>query len=199
MIRPGRWAVLLSMYVFLAPTARGQSAPGSPSPPVSDIRVEHLGGGPVEEESVLAFSSLKIGDPFSRLDVSRDVKALQQSGRFAFVGVSVEPGPGGVTVVYQVRGKPRLRRLSINGADYLGASRIRKTVDLRPGDPVDDVVLAGKTREVLETYKKKHFPYARIDWVIEEPDDSGEANVQLLVEEGDRAKIGRIVFEGNEA
>ena len=47
---------------------------------IKEIRVETGGPGVADRESVLAYTSLKVGDEFSRMAVNRDVKALQKSG-----------------------------------------------------------------------------------------------------------------------
>ncbi|MBN1269269.1 MAG: hypothetical protein JXB04_06765, partial [Kiritimatiellae bacterium] len=82
---------------------------------VREVRVQNTGAGPLDESSVLAFTSLRPGDDFSRSAVSLDVKNLQKSGRFSYVAASVERVPGGVAVIYQVETRPRIRNLNIVG------------------------------------------------------------------------------------
>lgn len=166
---------------------------------VIDVRVETVAGGAVEQESVLAYTSIEVGQDFDRRAVARDVKALQKTGRFAFVGVAVDPVAGGVVVIYQVQNKPRLRRIEIEGADYMRASKVRKMIDLEPGDPVDDTALALEVQKVEEKYRKRYFPYVKTKWFVEPVGDGDDSDVRIVIDEGDRAKIRRIHFKGNGA
>jgi outer membrane protein insertion porin family len=165
---------------------------------VRAVRVENIGTGPVDEGWVRAYTSLQPGEEFTRNAVSRDVKALQESGRFARVTASVERHPDGFDVIYGVQARPRLRRVNVEGADFLSPARIRKMLELEPGDLVDDSLVAEKTREVIDHYRSKHYPFAKVTWNIRDVGTQGEAVLEILVEEGQRALIGEIDFDGRD-
>ena len=74
---------------------------------VSEIKVRREGGGLIEDAAVLGFVSVKPGEELNRTALSRDVRALEESGRFAFVSTEVEKTPDGLTLTYVVRSKPR--------------------------------------------------------------------------------------------
>lgn len=165
--------------------------------PVREIRVERLGGGLVEESVVRSFTSVQVGQELTRAALSRDVRALEQSGRFAYVATRVEESVGGAIVTYAVRSKPRIRLIRIEGADDVGNQKVRELLELGPGDLVDDATLAFKALAVKEFYQKRHFPYADLKWTIREEESSGTAEVVVKVKEGRRAKIKRIEFESD--
>ncbi len=166
---------------------------------VEEVHVENRGAGPLEKSSVLAYTSLNVGDEFSRGHVSQDVKNLQKSGRFSFVEALVDRVPGGVAITYVVEAKPRIRRLKIEGADALSNKKVSKLLELGVGDLVDDATLAVRAQKVKEAYHKKYYPYTKMDWTIDTDRATGMADVEVVVKEGPRAKIRRIVFEGNAA
>ncbi|MCS6770549.1 MAG: outer membrane protein assembly factor BamA [Kiritimatiellae bacterium] len=161
---------------------------------IREIRIERRGGGPVDEAVVRSFISVKVGDELTRAALARDVRALQQSGRFAYVAADVEDAPGGVAVIYQVRSKPRIRLIRIEGADEIGNAKVRELLALGPGDLVDDAVLALRAKAVQEHYQKKLFPDASLSWTIREDEIAGTADVIVQVKEGPRARIRRIRF-----
>ena len=148
---------------------------------VKEIRVETGGRGVVDRESVLAYTSLKIGDEFNRMAVNRDVKALQKSGRYSSVSVEVNSLLDGIVVTYLVDPKLRIRKLEITGADYLGNKKVRDLLEVGVGDLVDDAALAVRAQKVRDAYKKKYFPYATLTWTIEPMKEPGMAYVRIEV------------------
>jgi len=165
---------------------------------VKDIRVMSRDRTPINTETVRAFISIREGETVSRDSLSRDIKALERSGRFAYVSADIERLLDGVSVVYTVELKPRIRRLVIDGAQYLTNRKVRELLDLGVGDPVDDALLATRALAVKEQYQKKYFPYAELSWTIVTDPVTGTADVTINVDEGDRAKVKRIAFSGND-
>ena len=166
---------------------------------VSEIKVRREGGGLVEESAVRGFVSVKKGDELSRSALSRDVRALEESGRFSYVATELEEVGDGLVLTYVVKGKPRVRTLRIDGADDIGNRKVRDLLELGAGDPVDDAVLAFKSLKVREHYQKELYPYTELEWVIDEDTANGTADVSITVKEGRRASVRAIEFEGGEA
>lgn len=166
---------------------------------VAEIKVRREGGGLVDESAVLGFVSVKVGDELNRTALSRDVRALEASGRFAYVATEVEDGPAGAILTYAVRSKPRINMIRIEGADEMGNKKIRELLELGPGDVVDDATIAFKALKVREYYQKEYYPYAKLEWTIEDHEDAGTADVRITVKEGRRATLRHIVIEGGEA
>ncbi len=166
---------------------------------VTDIKVRREGGGLIEDAAVLGFVSVKPGEELNRTALSRDVRALEESGRFAFVSTEVEKTADGLTLIYVVRSKPRINYIRIEGADEISNKKVRELLELGPGDIVDDSTIAFKALKVREHYQKQYYPYTQLDWVITENETNGTADVSITVKEGRRATIRRIGFEGGEA
>lgn len=179
---------LALILVFAAAVAAADAAT------VRGVRVERRGGGHIEAEAVLAYTSLKAGDELSRGALARDVRALEKSGRFSYVAADVEQAADGVVVVYTISSKPRIRTIRVEGADELGNRKVRELLELGPGDLVDDATVALKAQKVREQYEKKYYPYAKVTWTIDEQPADGTADLQVRVEEGRRAFVKRVVF-----
>ena len=165
---------------------------------VKEVRVKSQGAYPVDEQSVLAFTSLKPGSELSAMAVSRDIKALEKSGRYSFISSEVEENRNGIVVTYIVEGKPRVGRLEIVGADELGNKKVRDLLELGVGDLVDDATMAVHAQKVTETYYKKYFPDAKLTWEIKPNKDGSTADVRVKVDEGKRASVRKITFTGNQ-
>lgn len=166
---------------------------------VKDIRVRNTGIGPLEEESVLAFTTLKAGEPFAQASVSRDVKMLQASGRFSDVQVEVERASGGLVVTYAVNPRLRIHRIAVEGADYIGNRKALDLLELGPGDLVDDMLLGARAQPLRDHYAKRYFPEVSLTWEINPRGETGHCDVAVRVNEGRRAKVKRIRFTGNRA
>lgn len=169
---------------------------GADTPVVKEIRVENLGRGALDKASVLAYVSLNESEPFDRSVVNKDVKALQRTGRFSQVEVKIEPLAEGVALIFEVRPKLLIRRLTVTGADYYGNHKVAEMIGLAAGDRVDEFVLGARAREIEQEYREKYFPRTEVTWEIEELDD-GRADVRIAVDEGARSRVRRIEFTGN--
>ncbi len=175
------------------------SAAGAGAVSVDEIRMARKDGGQVDARLVEAYTQIRLGDDISREAIARDVKSLEQSGRFSYVATRVEQlDGGGLSITYVVEPKLRIRRLTITGADEFGNRKIRDLLDIGVGDIIDDATLAVKALAVKEEYQKKQYPFAEITWEIEEQTANGTAHVTVRVKEGARAKIKTIGFAGNE-
>jgi outer membrane protein insertion porin family len=166
---------------------------------VRDVRVEQRGPGALDESSVLSFVSVKPGDPYNPHVISRDLRLLQETGRFSLINAEVLPheDAGEVTVIFAVRNKPRLVRLSVEGADYLSNRKVRELLDLTIGDVVDDADIAVRAQAVYEHYRKRYFTNPRLTWTLNENEEEGTVEAQITVNEGKRAGVWRIYFDGN--
>lgn len=185
-----KWFALMAASLLLAGFAQAQD--------VREIKVRGTDGAEVDASAVKAYISLKEGAALDREAVTRDVRALEKSGRFSYVATEVEQVPGGVSVIYVVTMKPRIRRLEINGANELGNRKVREILAIGVGDPVDDATMGVKAQAVKEAYQKKYYPFVEVKWTIKEDPATGTADVKVDVEEGRLAKVRDIEFTGNE-
>jgi outer membrane protein insertion porin family len=171
--------------------ARGQE--------VLSVRYEARDRTALDPAMIQPYISAEPGQTITRDTLARDVRALEQSGRFAFVAADLERAADGVVVVYTVEPKPRIRRLTVSGADNLGNRKVRELLELGVGDSVDDALLAERAQAVKEQYRKKHYPFADLSWTIRVDQPSGLADVAIRVEEGRLAKVKSITFTGNDS
>lgn len=169
-----------------------------PAQTIRELRIQTRDRTALDPETVRAFISLKEGDEVSRDALSRDVRSLEKSGRFSFVAADIERSPDGLDVIFTVELKPRIRRLVIDGADYISNRKVRELLELGVGDPVDDAVLATRAQAVKEHYRKKYFPFTELTWTIQVDPATRAADVKVTVKEGQRAKVKKITFTGNE-
>ncbi|AKJ64429.1 outer membrane protein assembly factor BamA [Kiritimatiella glycovorans] len=170
---------------------------------VKDLDVKNLGRARVEPSAVTTVVALKEGQNYEnegvlRHAVSEDVRRLRDAERFAYVAADVEPVGPDWRVVFQVKGRPRVRDIEVQGAKAVTSRKIRNLMELERGAFVDDLTLAARIREVKEHYRKHHYPYADIDWDLQWNEDES-VDVRIAVDEGKKLVVKQVEIVGNEA
>ena len=166
---------------------------------VKDVKVRVLDQFGTDASDVLSFCNVSAGSELSQEALSKDVRALLDTGRYGYAGVELEKMEDGTRVTYVVKRRYRFQEpLAIKGADYLSERKIRKLSELKSGDYIDEPVLAAKVSKIRDEYLKKYFPDVKIATEIQPIEGSaGSANVTFTIEEGERAKIRKYRFTGN--
>ena len=100
-------------------------------------------------------------------------------------------------LVYRVALNRALKNRSVEGAEHIGERRIRKWLELEPGNAVDDAVLSMRSRKVREEYHRRFYPNVKLAWEIITDPVTGFARVIYRVQEGERATLRRVKFAGN--
>jgi len=166
---------------------------------VKDVKVRVLDQFGTDATDVLSFCNVTAGSTLSQEALSKDVRALLDTGRYGYAGVELEKLDDGIRVVYVVKRRYRFQEpIAIKGADYLSERKIRKLSELKSGDYIDEPVLASKVSKIRDEYVKKFFPDVKITTEIKPIEGSaGSANVIFTIEEGERAKVHKYRFSGN--
>jgi len=190
----------LPALLLLAAVVRPAAAQEAFRQRVRDVRVRHA--GPVaagDDGYVLTHVTARPGDYVSQRDLSRDQRALLDTGLFSDVRVLLEPAGEEVRVVYEVSRRLRFEPpATVRGNDRLGEKKIREYLHLDAGDPIDDAVLAERCDRIRAEYRKRRYPDARVTAEII-PRDDGLAGVAVQIDEGRKLRMGGFVFSGNRA
>ena len=166
---------------------------------IRDIRVVPVGAVPVNAEQVLAQVSARVGRELDSAALSEDIRALQRSGAYAYAEALREPAAdGGVVLLFRVEGRPRIRTLTVSGAEAIGNKKVRTLMEIGSGDRVDNALLGQKSQKVRDAFRKEYYPEAKVAWTLAPVADNPEfVDVAIRAEEGRRAIVRRILFKGN--
>lgn len=181
--------------------AFGLAASGFSALVLSEIRIENVEKAVLDESFVRAYTSLRAGQEVAseielNAAVAHDVDNLRKSERFSYVRAVVEQSGDKFTLVYKVASRLRLRQIEITGADGIGNRKIKKELGLELGDYVDKALVGEKTRKVEAYCRKNKYPDATITWELKADDKAGTADLAMKVNEGEKLRVKRIVFEG---
>ncbi|MDE0838834.1 MAG: outer membrane protein assembly factor BamA [Kiritimatiellae bacterium] len=168
---------------------------------ITSIVVENKGPGRVDESYVTAHTRVRAGDEFVRRRVNRDVKALLDTGLFSAVSARLETSAGGLRLSYDLTNKYKLAKIAeVVGLDVMRASKAHNTLDLDQGEFIDEQIAGVRAQALIKEYADDFYPDANVTWLITEVSkDLATATVVFTVDEGRRARVSDIVYEGNAA
>ena len=165
---------------------------------VKNVRARSVDNANDDMSDVLAMVGVKAGEELTQENLSRDVKSLLDSSRFSAVNAEVAKVDGGVDVIYNVRRRLRYQEpLTITGAKELSERKIIKVSKLANGDYVDEPIVAKAVQAVKAEYCKNHYPDATVDFKIAPEGNSGFCKITFEINEGERRKVVRYMFDGN--
>lgn len=166
---------------------------------VRDVVITNMGPGRVDTNFVFVHVSARVGETLSATALSRDVRGLMETGRFADARVETRKAGGGVRVTYLVRNRMKLvGDVEVGGADHFSVGKVRDILGLAAGDYVDEDVMGARAQALRNRYREDHYLNASVLCRLAEADPgSGQARARVDIREGDRACITKVVFSGN--
>ncbi|MGI8603145.1 MAG: outer membrane protein assembly factor BamA [Verrucomicrobiales bacterium] len=164
---------------------------------VRSIEVRSIGAGVVDRNRILANMSLKVGSTFTQDKSDADIKNLIATGDVANVNIIPEPEGDGVKVVVMVEARTNLGEVAFLGNSAISSKVLQDEAELRIGAVVDEAKLQEAQRKIQELYQKRGFPDVGITYRQEKAADTGFTRVTFIINEGQRALLHKIRFEGN--
>jgi len=200
-MRPPLLATWVAFICALLGTPSGWSQAPQAAPPRPIIRaidVEYTGPPTVSKERILAQMRTKVGQPFNDAILEQDVEALYKSGAAQNVRIFGQPQGDGVKVIVQVQTRMIAREIVIEGAERIGATKLRKEIKLRLNQPIKEEDLEDAREKIIEIYQSHGFTDVSVQFRVEPIDEShGTARVVYTVNEGAKGAVKQISFEGN--
>ncbi len=174
-------------------SALGQESAG---PLVEKIVVRHGGPAAVSEDLVRAHIRVRVGEPYTRSSVDEDVRNLYGTGYFRNIRVGEERSATGVTLVYEVQGKPVITEIRFSGNKKYGNAKLRKKVTSKVGEPEDDRKLFNDAQEILKMYQKAGLQRTEVKPIPSINEELGRAVVTFEITEAPKVRVTAVVFDG---
>lgn len=161
---------------------------------VKEIRI--LGNETISASQVAGHLTTRVGRPFDRAVVQRDVKRLANLGWFIDVKPLYESTPQGQIVIFQVVERPTIRYVTYLGNERVKDKKLIKETGLKAGGAVDPYAVEEGRRKIEEYYKSKGYNNVQVT-ILEgtKPTDKG---ITYLINEGVSEKIWNVEFVGNQ-
>ena len=193
------------------PQAPAQTAPPKPQPPkpgappavTPDViqEVNFQGARRVPQDTLRALVFTRKGDAYNRGDLTRDVAALWNTGRFDDIQIFEEPGETGWIITFKVVERPTVRTINYDGLKSITLSEVADRFKERrvslTSESTYDRNRVQRARNVLQEYlAERGRQFATVDVQIRQLPPSN-LEVVFKVDEGPKVKVGEIKIEGN--
>jgi len=166
-------------------------------PKIDRVDVKFVGPASVSEQFVRSNIRLKAGGIYFPAATQDDIQALYATGQFYNIRVTADPGDGGgVRLTYLVQVRPRLTDIKIEGNKKLSASKIRKKITVKTGQPLDEQKLFTDSQEIRKLYEKYGYAGAQVKYVLNIDENAGRGTVIFEITEAPKIKIKQIEVVG---
>jgi outer membrane protein insertion porin family len=183
-----------ALALFAAAPAYSQGGP----PIVRSIEVEYSGPATVSKERILAQMRTAIGQPYSDSVVEQDIRQLYTTGAIRNVRIFAQPDGDGVKVIVAVQTRAVIREIEIDGAQKISAKRLRKEIEIKINQPVNEEALEKSRQKIIEVYQGRGFNDITVQYRVDPIEEKrGTARIVYNVGEGTKGAVKRVVFEGN--
>ena len=193
---------------ILSGVAHAQQAPAAPPPTppaaapaqaaeaapltIKSLRVE--GSQRIEPETVLSYTKLREGQPFTNETLDQAIKDLYASDLFADVTIAgAETG----NIVLRIRENPIINRVIFEGNKRLKQDKIDKEIKLKPRQIFTRAAVRQDVTRLIELYRRQGRFAASISPKMVALDQN-RVDVVFEINEGPKSKVRRINIIGNE-
>jgi outer membrane protein insertion porin family len=168
------------------------------APLIQQIDVQFVGPTTLSKQRVLDNLATKPGAPYNERLVEEDIKSLYATGQVSNARIFAEPITGGLKVTVLLQGRSTVGEVTIEGADAIPNSKIRKEIATKPGEPLSDERLNDDRQKILKLYEDKNYTDVKVDTKSTELPDK-KMKVAFIINEGPKLVIRRISFTGNDS
>ncbi len=192
---------LSGLCVFLlAATAGAQLAVQGPQPLYNGQRVSaiDLVGNPHRDmEPIRPLVVQKADEPYSQDKVEASIKALEQTGMFPKVQVTVVPDPSGLRLNFLLEPAYYLGMVNFPGAiKAFSYTRLLQVVNLPDEDPYDKARIA-VARDALQEFLRHNGFFQAVIKTDSQIDDPHQlVHVNFTVTLGKRARVAKVSMQG---
>lgn len=165
----------------------------------------------IRKKTVTKVASAKKGVLYDRYQVSEDIQDVSALGNFDSVEVDISPMPGQRKekngsdelypchrITYLVAEKPIFDRLTYTGRKHLGKGAITQAMTLKIKDPFNEAKLQADLERIKAKYAEKGYVNADVQYRLTKDDSLGVVYVELIINEGDRVRVGSVTLNGAE-
>ncbi len=161
-------------------------------------RVEIMGNKGIDKDAILAVVKTKKGDLFNPRTIREDIKSIFKLGYFRDIKVEVEDLPQGKLVRFIVKEKPIVKQILIKGNKVISDEKIKEAISLKVNSIFKQDLLTKSVNQIKTLYEKEGYYDAKVKYEVVSIDKQ-TVKVVFRIEEGKKAYIKKIIFEGNKA
>ncbi len=163
---------------------------------IREVRVDGLER--VSEQLIRSQLEVQAGQTYNQVAISRDIRRLYDTTFFSSIKADATLSGDDVVLTYIVEEKRVISEIKIIGNDKVRDRAIRGVLGWREGDTFLEDGYNEEREAVLNLYQSKGIANTTVDIVVEEVGPS-RVRITYVIDEGKKARIRSIAFEGNDA
>ncbi|CAB1055999.1 Outer membrane protein assembly factor YaeT [Olavius sp. associated proteobacterium Delta 1] len=164
---------------------------------ITEVRIK--GNNRIEEDAIRRVLKIKPGDVLKPKDISEETKAVYKMGYFDDIRIEAQTVPQGKIITVVVTEKPTVRSILLDGNTWVyDDDEIKEEITLRKGSILNINIIQNDMRRIEELYKEKNFYNVKVSFKVY-PKEKNQADIEYVIEEGDKFQIKKITFVGNTA
>jgi outer membrane protein insertion porin family len=150
-----------------------------------------------DANTLLELTGIGIGRRFDAKAIRDSVDRLYDTNLFSVIAIDAEPAPGGVSLVYHLWAKQRIRELVITGRRLtFSIPQLRSTLQLAIGDDFSRERLDVAIARLLQFYTRHGYMQARVIPTVTIQPNHADVRLLITVQEGPPALIGKVILSG---
>jgi len=152
----------------------------------------------IDSGAILRKISTKPGDFYDPAQLRKDLKAVFSMGYFDDVEIEANKTDKGKAIIFRVKEKKVINRITINGTDKIKEQDVRDAGGINPNTILNPTHLNEAVQRIVELYKSKGYYNTKVTYSLSYP-SKDRVDVHFTVKEGQKIYIGKISFKGNSA
>jgi outer membrane protein insertion porin family len=164
---------------------------------IVEIRIK--GNNRIEEDAIRRVLKIKAGDVLSAKDVSDNIKSIYKMGYYDDIRVESQTVPQGKIIIFIVTEKPTVRSILVEGNTWVYEDdEIKEEITLRKGSILNINIIQNDMRRIEELYREKNYHNVKVSFKLY-PKKNNQADIEYVIDEGQKFQIKEIEFVGNNA
>ncbi len=151
----------------------------------------------IETDAIKRVIATKPGDVYLARSLSKDLKTIYAMGYFEDIRIESEEGPDGKIIIFNVKEKPTVKKITITGNLVFKDDKIKENLSIKIGSILNSFQIRSDLSRVETLYKEKHYYNAKITYKTHSLAQN-QVELELIVDEGKKVQIKKIIFQGNE-
>ncbi len=156
------------------------------------------GNNRIETDAIKRNVKTKAGDIYLARNLSEDLKAIYSMGYFEDVRIESEDGPEGKIITFTVKEKSTIRKILFKGNKVYKDNDLKENLDLKSGSILNILKVRKNIRRIEELYRDKNYHNVKVDYQAKQLEHN-QADLEFVIEEGEKVLIQSIIFQGNTA
>ncbi|MBW1752654.1 MAG: outer membrane protein assembly factor BamA, partial [Deltaproteobacteria bacterium] len=152
----------------------------------------------IETDAINKIIKTKPGDVYLAKSLSGDLKAVYAMGYFDDIRIEAEKGPEGKTIVFIVKEKPTIRIIRFKGNNVFDDEEIKESLNIKTGSILNIFQVRSNIQRIETLYREKNYHNVNVSYNTNRLEHN-QADLDFIIEEGEKVLVRHIIFEGNVA